>query len=239
MIETILLTATVDPGNVQAAVKDPIQRLTQYATSLLCWVRTGPFDRIVVCENSGYENLEPLHKIAASTSKKVEILSFRGNVEAQTRGKGYGEAEIMEHAFRNSKLIRESWTVWKVTGRLYVLNAEKIRKVHLGDRHVMTSDTRFYKISQNFYWCHLHHLKDGLDDSRSEGFIESVYGHQLMAMNEGYVKVFREQIILAGQGGGSGSWYGDYPEWAVTEATGLTAASRAAGSKGAQPPGPR
>jgi len=218
MIETILLTATIDPGGVPIHIKDPVERLTQYAISLLCWIREGPFDQIVLCDNSGYTNLEPLRRIAAATNRKVEIISFKGNHGSLTKGKGYGEAEIMEHAFRHSALIRSSWSIWKVTGRLYVPNAAKVQEVHHNDRHVMTSDTRYFKISQNFFWCHLHPHKEALDDNRPEGNIESVYGHVIAAMSDHYIQVFREPIELVGQGGGSGMWYGPYPKWAVEEA---------------------
>jgi hypothetical protein len=125
----------------------------------------------------------------------------------------------MEKAFMESDLIRRSWAVWKVTGRLYVSNAARLKEVHKDYRHVMTSDTRYFKISQNFYWCHLHHLKAAMDERRSEGNIESVYGHGIAHLGyNGYLQVFKENVDYVGQGGGSGMWYGPYPEWAVKEA---------------------
>lgn len=225
MDECILLTATIDPGRSPVFVKDPLERLEQYVTSVLLWATEGPFEKIVFCENSAYQNLDPIREAMNGTGREIEIISFDGNGRAQDRGKGCGEADIMEKAFLDSKVIRSAWTIWKVTGRLYVPNAGQLQELHKDHRHVMTSDTRYFKISQNFFWCHLFPASGVIDDRRSEGNLESVYGHIIAAMNEHYLQVFREPISFVGQQGGSGMWYAPYPEWAVEKAKKLTGRS--------------
>ncbi|NJN06021.1 MAG: hypothetical protein HC814_06155 [Rhodobacteraceae bacterium] len=212
------MTATINPGNTPIKLRSPFVRMRHYVMSLLMWIREGPFDNIVFVESSNHEDLSPLHTVVKSSNRKVEFISFEGSLETQERGKGFGEAEATAKAFSESKILKRSWDIWKVTGRLYVPNAAKLKEVHKDQRHVITSDTRYYKISQNFYWCHLHHLRDVIDDRRSEGFIESVYGHAIAPMNGNYRTHFKEPIEYIGQGGGSGKWYGQFPDWVVEEA---------------------
>ena len=80
------------------------------------------------------------------------------------RGKGYGEGEIIEYAFRNSGLLKEATYFCKLTGRLKVDNINKFIKwadmegtyfwtMGLNKIWTISSgiETRFYGISTKVY----------------------------------------------------------------------------------------
>ena len=123
----ILLTACINPnGCIRLERSDVGVRENDYLEALEKWLK---FDfPIVFCENSNY-NLDKIHALVKKyPNKKVEILSFDGNNYPRHLGKGYGEALIIEHAIKNSEIIKNSEYVVKVTGRLFIKNFQKIIK---------------------------------------------------------------------------------------------------------------
>jgi hypothetical protein len=120
----LLLTATIDPGSTPVVARgDPQTRLCDYEQALAAWLRSGAIDKVVFCENSGYD-LSRLESLAASNGRcSVEFLSFSGNERGAERGKGFSELVGMEYALANSKLLAGCRLVVKCTGRLTVSNA--------------------------------------------------------------------------------------------------------------------
>jgi hypothetical protein len=120
----LLLTATIDPGQTPLVARsDPETRLLDYETALRAWLRSEAIDKIVFCENSGYD-LSRLEDLAGSVNRcQVEFLSFRGNEGGALRGKGYSELVGMEYALARSTLLSDCRLVIKCTGRLTIQNA--------------------------------------------------------------------------------------------------------------------
>lgn len=117
----ILLTATIAPENVPNLIRSGIAlRENDYIVSLRKWFLTGI--PLVFVENSSYVS-EEIDALFASRND-CEYLSFI--TKKSQFGKSHGEAEIMDYAFVNSKIIQKSDVIVKVTGRLFVKNALSI-----------------------------------------------------------------------------------------------------------------
>lgn len=116
----ILLTACINPGGMPFTVlTDTSERLRQYCAALDFYLRETTLP-IVFCENTLYDFSED-YKQYIETGR-LEYITFNGNNFDKSKGKGYGEAIIMEEAFRRSHFIKQCDFVVKITGRLIVRN---------------------------------------------------------------------------------------------------------------------
>lgn len=170
----LLLTATIDPGATPLVVRsDPQARLRDYEQALYFWLHSHAFDKIVFCENSGYD-LGTLEAMAAATpSCRVEFISFSGNSGGAVRGKGFAELTAMEHALSKSRLIADGKWIVKCTGRLTVLNAPSlVPRIAARNFDVMCdlrrnlsfSDTRFFAATPEFLRRYLLPQQSMIDD---------------------------------------------------------------------------
>ena len=182
----VVLTATIDPsvGNVHVVLSDKLERLNQYLENIKNLILKSDFNRIVFCENSHYQHdYSSLATLAQNHGKELEILSFMGSNDIiKVKGKGYGEGEILNYAINNSAYLKSnSTTFYKLTGRIYVDNVNKI----LADSHhdnifirwdikKKEVDTRFFKAQVGFYKENLYRLLDSCDE-RTGISIEEVY----------------------------------------------------------------
>lgn len=116
----ILLTACVNPaGMAYTVLQDSEKRLLQYIIALKFYLSKTDLP-IVFCENTNYDISNYFEK--EIKEKRLEILTFDGNNFDKGKGKGYGEALIIDHAIRNSKFINQSDRIIKITGRLIIEN---------------------------------------------------------------------------------------------------------------------
>ena len=131
----ILLTACVNPGGMPFTVlNDTSERLRQYREALDFYLRETA-QPIVFCENTLCDFSEDYKEYIASG--RLEYITFDGNNFDKSKGKGYGEALIMEEAFRRSQLLGQCNFVVKITGRLIVRNISQLIK----DNRRMFTDT--------------------------------------------------------------------------------------------------
>ncbi|MBR0037930.1 MAG: hypothetical protein IJP70_09875 [Bacteroidales bacterium] len=124
----ILLTATVNPNGMQGASFSVEERAQMYVEALRFYMGLSSFGKtftLVFAENSG--SLEAVKK-AFDERSGIEWLDVSGSEYDQTRGKGYNETIIIQKAIERSDYIRQSGCFFKVTGRLKVLNIEKLLK---------------------------------------------------------------------------------------------------------------
>jgi hypothetical protein len=123
----LILPSSVFVNAPYTVLQDPAKRESQYMDSIGFYIRETPFTRIIVCDNSGFVYPPSLQMLAASYDKEIELLSFTGNITLVTSlGKGYGEGEIMEYVFKNSRLLRAVNGFLKVTGRLKLVNVTPV-----------------------------------------------------------------------------------------------------------------
>lgn len=126
MVDVILLTACVNPdGMPLTTVSDSALRLNQYLHALEFYLRETSCP-VVFVDNS---NVDPrtFTMLKSRYGKRLEILVFDGNKD-KTRGKGYGEMEIISYALVNSEhgLDKTSCRIMKITGRLVLRNIKSI-----------------------------------------------------------------------------------------------------------------
>jgi hypothetical protein len=129
----LLLTATIrvdHPQFLRAGGRvDTRQRLEDYASALERWI-TGQraIQDIVVVENSGHP-LDALQAVVDrhdGTGKRVELLSFQTTGYSASKGRSFGELDIIDTALRRSALLRGASHLAKVTGRVFVPNVDRI-----------------------------------------------------------------------------------------------------------------
>ena len=130
--EVILMTATVNVKNTpDVTIKNEYERLLQYLCSLLAWINLDSVNTIVLCENSNTSyDFTKIVEFAKNKGKTLEVLVFDGNQESQQYGKGYGEGKIIKHAVNNSKYLNDEVNFYKITGRLFVPEFDKIQYLH-------------------------------------------------------------------------------------------------------------
>lgn len=219
-----IITGTIKPAPQmgQLVLRNEEERLQQYKDSIRFLLHSGAFDKVAFCENSNYgtERLSDLTETAGENGVELELLSFQGNEEkACIHGKGYGEGEIMDYVFSNSKLIGAEDYFVKITGRLKVDNVKSIVSrmnrqrtyFNIPNRTLRNIyDTRMYGMPVNqFRDCFLHSYEQVMDDQGI--FLEMVYTKILRDRN---IKVhnFPRYPRIVGISGSGGAVYG-YTEW--------------------------
>lgn len=123
----LLLTAAVNPRGMEGAAFSIEERVLQYVDALTYYLKALPDVSIVFAENSDSLSAVRRH---FSDEKRIEWLDANipcdGKAYDQSRGKGYNEVLLLEHAVRHSVLIRQSGCFFKLTGRLKVLNLSRL-----------------------------------------------------------------------------------------------------------------
>lgn len=219
-----IITGTIKPPTQmgQLVVKDEKERLKQYKEGLQFLLDSGVFSKLVFCENSSYgtEELYYLTEIAKKKGISLELLSFQGDTESICiHGKGYGEGEIMEYVFSNSRLLHEERYFVKITGRLKVDNGKELVKrlkesrtyFNIPNRTIRNFyDTRIYGMpTQQFKDFFLYAYRQVTDSQGN--FLEIVY---TKILKENGIKVynFPRYPRIRGVSGSGGVKY-DYTEW--------------------------
>lgn len=123
----LLLTACINPDGMSfTKVSDKKVRIQQYCKALDFYLNETPYP-IIFAENSNTD-ISP-HYSNAIKSGRLEVLTFAGN-DDKTKGKGYGEACIIEYALNHSKLLTADSVVVKITGRLVIENLTDVLTKH-------------------------------------------------------------------------------------------------------------
>lgn len=130
-VKTVLLmTATVrPPAGMPGSVRmDSRVRLAEYCDALSFYLALPDscIQGIVVLENSDAD-FSPLEEIytASGSKKNVEFIHTSSDYPPE-RGKGYGEFMMIDEGMAVSSMLRRAQHIWKVTGRLKVLNMEAL-----------------------------------------------------------------------------------------------------------------
>lgn len=123
MSTILFLTACVNPnGMAYTKLNNLEERLRQYKEALN-WYLDHTDMRILLVENSGCDFSDCYQR--QIDEGRLEFLCFEGNDYDRSRGKGYGEAAIMEYGIAHSRLIKTcppEIQIVKITGRLVCKN---------------------------------------------------------------------------------------------------------------------
>lgn len=130
----ILLTATIKPGRmIMTKLKNEEIRIQQYLNAIEYYLVNTKFN-IVFCENT---NTNIFSKINSEYKEsRLEYLSFSGNDYDFSYGKSYGERKIIEYALENSKFLGKAKYILKITGRLKILNINRLINSTINNRTV-------------------------------------------------------------------------------------------------------
>jgi hypothetical protein len=123
---TIILTSTVNVNSNKAYVfqTNINDRIETYLKSILQWLNKTNFN-IILVENSGY-NFNELNKEKQIYKDRFEVITFIENEleEAQylknNASKGDSEIFSINYAFNQSKIIKNSNFIIKITARFYI-----------------------------------------------------------------------------------------------------------------------
>lgn len=129
----LVMTATITPFKGMPGVSraDPEIRLRDYIQALKFYLSLPHrfIDRILFLENSGAD-FDRLRQAANAVKhdKTVEFIACAAQYrpEIGVYGKGYGEFSMINEGLANCRALSPSDTVWKITGRLSVLNMVRL-----------------------------------------------------------------------------------------------------------------
>jgi hypothetical protein len=128
---------------------DTQQRLDDYTSALEAWItRQDSLRDIVLLDNSGYplDALQQLVDRHAAFGKRVELISFRTEGYSASKGRSYGELDILREALRCSALLAEADVFAKVTGRVFIPNVDAIMRSIAPDCDIVG------RLSHNLTW---------------------------------------------------------------------------------------
>lgn len=129
-MNTLLITATIKPL-VKVKYSDPEIRSEEYRRNLIRYIRDTDFDRIIFAENSGYPfDVSALRSLAAEYGKELFVLDLSASADTTTMSTG--EANLMRQALDQCGFLNDNDAIWKVTGRVYIRNANRILRSCMG-----------------------------------------------------------------------------------------------------------
>lgn len=172
---TILLTACVNPGKmIYTSVVDKDIRVSHYLNALDYYLRNTIWP-IVFVENTGVDISESFEKYIEGG--RLEYLTFCGNDFDKNRGKGYGEAIILEYAVNHSAFLQKADFIVKITGRLKLLDIKRQISFHhlfiphcdiqcVLDREKSFADSRFFIVTLDFLQDNFLKKKEMINDCK-------------------------------------------------------------------------
>lgn len=214
----ILLTACVNPNGMSFTyLQDKDIRLKQYEEALEWYLRNTQYP-IVFVENTGYDITCRFE--AAIISGRLEVLTFQGNNYDRSKGKGYGEALIIQYAITNSQLLKKASIIIKITGRLKISNLKyllkEIRKVDTvyvkfasrKEKNVLMFESFFFAAPSNFFDDYFLKHIDEIDDSKLCYFEKVLYDTVIEWRIAGHKQVeLLLPILVDGVSGSTGRAY--------------------------------
>ena len=216
----LLITGCINPTSNQKylILTDPEERLRQYVDSILYYFEASPFSKIVFCENSNYktDKRSELLSIAQRYNIRFEWISFEGDKNlVEKYQKGAGEDEIIDHALADSKILKDTKSFVKVTGRLKLLNIGKLLKdVSLGKNYFLRDVYRphMHGVDTRFYVCDISYYNSKLRNCYKCGKVNKLVLEDLyyMILNGDYC-VLNSFFRIEGVSGGNGRDYSKEP----------------------------
>lgn len=208
MDTVILLTGCINPNGMSfTQLTDVNERQKQYVEAIHYYIKETDC-KIIFCENSDTN----INYNFENYNYRLEIVSFKGNQDKQ-RGKGYGEAEIIEYAFQKSKWLKDNKIVIKITGRLIVKNIRQIVKSLKSEEDFVTclfhsdykfADSRIICATSSFY-KELYNNKKKIDDSCGVYF-EHILCSTVLDSQLPFIP-FSEEPLILGISGSTGQTY--------------------------------
>ena len=224
----VIISACIDPskGSIEVSRSDPSIRLQDYISGLRFWLNISDrrLDKIVFIENSGYplDALQELAHLSNPLNKQVEFISLCCNEYPEGVHYGYAELNMIDEAFKLSKLLNQSSYLIKATGRLTFPTISRLLN-RLNDDFMFAVDCRNNKLfvpspqvfattqlmifSISFYRKHLLNIKAGL--SKDMACIEGLIYNKLITFQGEKGAILRWSVNVDPSGYSSG-WSKSY-----------------------------
>ena len=173
MNRILFLSACIAPGNMYfTKLTDVAIRQKQYIAALQWYLNNTNF-KILFVENTNCDLSE--YFVNEIKNGRLEMLTFNGNNYDIKRGKGYGEALILEYGLNHSALLKQASSFVKITGRLICTNINLLTKccgkdnvlyarIVRDEQKKLTCDSRLFISSLDFLRIFLS-KKESLNDS--------------------------------------------------------------------------
>ena len=211
----LVLTATINThyfGNKSSVITDTDERKRQYSETLERYITESKFDRFVFVENTDSSlDEEYFLRLAENKHKEIEFLHCPTKI---SRGKSYGEALLLREAFIHSAFLSECECFYKVTGRIFVRNINKIINESIENAFVAYNFqewvlTSFFKCRKDVFLKYLDSTVEKLYDEPPflGPHIEHAY-YSLLCEASCPVHTFRLFPDFDGLIGGTGNQYG-------------------------------
>lgn len=126
MRQLIVLTCTIKPTSITQIKRfEPELRLADYTNSINSWLKfvsKRKYDLLII-ENS--DSVDLLRKF--ESNQNFSIMSVKKDSRSVNEGISGGEFEMLKLGLKD-EILDKYEIIWKVTGRNYVSNAEKVLK---------------------------------------------------------------------------------------------------------------
>lgn len=210
MKTVILLTGCINPNGMPfTKLNDVGERQKQYVDAIHYYLSNANYP-IIFCENSNTD----ISPFINNDENKIEILTFAGN-QNKHKGKGYGEAEIIEYALDHSTFIINCDLIIKITGRLIIENINEIITNKFPSQildgivcsfhsNLEFADSRVFCAPKVFFQLLVKH-KDEINDNKGI-FFEHILAKYIKKSNYSKYPFWIEPTVI-GMSGSTGAQY--------------------------------
>lgn len=212
----LLLTGCINPnGMAHTSLQDPDTRKQQYICAIRFYLKNSQIP-IVFIENTNTDISGEF--FTADYSRRMEFITFNGNNFDKSKGKGYGEALMIEYALTHSKFINDNTYIVKITGRLIIENLEELIQEMKSSECVYASLVRgkyglerksfFFGAPKKFLEEYFLSDKDIINDNAGVYFENHLFNKGLEWVKDGgEAKEFKRPILVNGISGSTGKKY--------------------------------
>lgn len=212
----LLLTGCINPnGMAHTVLQDPDIRKRQYISAIRYYLENTKIP-IVFIENTNTDISGEF--FTADYSRRIEFITFNGNNFDKSKGKGYGEALMIEYALTHSKFINDNTYIVKITGRLIIENLEELIQEMKSSECVYASLVRgkygmerksyFFGAPKSFLSDYFLFSKEKIDENEGTYFENHLFNESLEWVHDGgKAKEFKLPILVNGISGSNGKKY--------------------------------
>lgn len=209
-MSTLLMTGTINSGyfgNVETKISDVETRKIQYYETIEKYICESNFDNIVFAENSDYP-FDALYFdwLSQKHGKQFEYILVKTDIaKTQSNGKSYGEAHLISEAVKKSKYIQSEKVFYKVTGRVFVANINKLINNKPSCQFITRYNSKwcltvFFKANVEVFNRCLANIEDLCNDY-SDASIEATYYRRLTNEKVSCFKVYPDLRGVVGSTG--------------------------------------
>lgn len=219
----ILMTACINPSDmIYTTITDVDIRKLQYIEALTFYLKVTYFPVIFV-ENTGSDVSAFFEEYIKAG--RLEYLTFQGNSFDKNKGKGYGEAEILEYAVCHSTFLQNIDFIVKVTGRLKVINIVSLIRFHqwvlprcciqcVVDMDTFFADSRIFISTLSFIKDNFLVKRELINDTEG-AYFEHILFESIFQQNDCVFYPFFLRPIVHGISGTSGQKYWEGNNWGI------------------------